>query len=104
VPVLAYAKDGPPEIVPAPGIGLAMGTVSFSRRCPVSGNTRAIAYGGLAVCLFGIGLLSPVFRETAIPAALFALIYWAGRKSFEARMDAISQAERRPLQRPRAAA
>jgi hypothetical protein len=72
----------------------------------VSGNLRAIAYAGLAVCLFGLGWLSPVFRETAVPAALFGLIYWAGRKSFEARMDTISrQAEQQqPLQRPRAVA
>jgi hypothetical protein len=70
----------------------------------VSGNIRAIAYGGLAVCLFGIGLLSPAFRETAIPAGLFGLIYWSGRKSFEARMNALSQSKHIPLQRPRAAA
>jgi hypothetical protein len=69
----------------------------------VSGNTRAIAYGGLAVCLFGIGLLSPVFRETAIPAALFGLIYWSGRKSFEARTIGVSQSKQMPLQKSRAA-
>jgi hypothetical protein len=70
----------------------------------VSGNTRAIAYAGLAVCLFGIGLLSPVFRETAVPAALFALIYWSGRKSVEARMNGISQSKQVPLHQSRAAA
>jgi hypothetical protein len=45
-----------------------------------------------------------MFRETAVPAALFGLIYWAGKKSFEARMDAIGQAEDLPVRRTSAAA